>query len=396
MWLDLWRGSDEVRQIAAATWEFWLQKLRKAGRKRWWHEARGPVAGVISMLLSNDWDPQTSTLWISLDGTEWGLTTDPADFANIESQVMKLLWRRQWTAAAKARHGVGVDEGVVLAPLKRQLARFRRNGDFEQAAILEAAACTSLWPAERLYQAGYALTDDERLCPLCHGALDTEEHRIWCCPVVCESQHLAVKATNHMCQRATAGMPVYPCLWLRGIVPLCMFDIEEPPDVVPVWLLGEAKHLQWPWNVEGSTIFLDESAGSHSGSPILRRAGWGLAVINDDLSLRAGVYAPLGGKQQTQIRAGLSALVFIAEETSGEVCVKPDCQYLIDGVNSGRFGTLGWGEDKRHVDLWQRFWNACVSRHGAVNLVKVTAHQDIEEALIEEVDPVDWVGNNLG
>ncbi len=58
------------------------------------------------------------------------------------------------------------------------------------------------------------------------GELDTDDlHVYWTCPRLVLSDDEDIKDTQHLVPAATAGSLEYPCLWLRGCLPLGFDEI---------------------------------------------------------------------------------------------------------------------------------------------------------------------------
>ena len=100
--------------------------------------------------------------------------------------------------------------------------------------------------------------------------------------------------------------------------------------------------LDGPQRIDASKYFwyLDESGGEHVVHPLLRRCGWGLALIprsttNENLLiLVGGILGNLLGRHQTPARVALTALWAALELSFGDLIVKPDAKFLTDGFQA--------------------------------------------------------------
>ena len=151
--------------------------------------------------------------------------------------------------------------------------------------------------------------------------------------------------------------------------------------------------LQGKWQMAGYAIYLDESAGRHTACPSLRRAGWGVAFFREDdadTHLAVGIYSGVSGAEQTQNRAALEALLYLAIWTDGDVVVHPDATFLIKGWAAIGDKAI---HDGRHVQLWADILSATRKRRGELKLIKVDAHVSMEQASqMQQLHH--WVGNH--
>ena len=102
-------------------------------------------------------------------------------------------------------------------------------------------------------------------------------------------------------------------------------------------------------------------------------------------------YGSVPGDVQTPPRAALMALVQALSTTSGDLLVKPDASYLVDGISKGRH----LNAQGTHADLWYQVGRLMAARGAPTEVAKVTAHLDDEPVLSGEADLQDFVGNCL-
>jgi ribonuclease HI len=118
-----------------------------------------------------------------------------------------------------------------------------------------------------------------------------------------------------------------------------------------------------------------------------------LAIIREqdgDFVLTGGIAGSLAGAQQTANRAAVEALVFVLRFTRGHGTVKPDSKYIVDGFNGGRHRR----PDGRNADLWSLVAEALDARGAGIEVVKVKAHIEQEEAVRLDGDAwQDVIGN---
>ena len=77
--------------------------------------------------------------------------------------------------------------------------------------------------------------------------------------------------------------------------------IQDSAFQIPGTTLTENEGRVWAAGLE---VYLDESAGDHSSDPVLRRAGWGLALLDptkdkeSQLEMQAAFFGCLGEKNR--------------------------------------------------------------------------------------------------
>ena len=223
------------------------------------------------------------------------------------------------------------------------------------------------------------------------GEQDTDVHRAFGCEAVLASEHPDIVKSNWLAVEARAGATGWPCLWLRGLLPLGLLKPEPHPEEAHIWSLCREAHRGGLVPLHGRTVYLDESAGEYSSNPYLRRAGWGLAVLDHNLKLEFAWYGTVAGKWQTQNRAAIEALIFLTKHTEGDIIIAPDSLFLLNGAA----GAESKDPSEKHYDLWHEFVLAKQLRRGALAYRKVSAHQSMQD-FAEGSGPLeDWLGNHM-
>ena len=192
-------------------------------------------------------------------------------------------------------------------------------GEPMRAGLIDSVVTSGMWTNARCHEAGYNIATT---CQLCGAAEDSEAHRLWHCPAVCNSKLRDIVASNHLCVEARATAPDdprpahqrVPCLWLRGIIPSPWLETKVPENIKTASM---GIFEQDDWNLHQKTVYLDESAGRYSSNPSLRRCGWGLYVMDDERCPSGAYSATLPGAQQSQIRACLEGILHIARRSTG-------------------------------------------------------------------------------
>ncbi len=95
-------------------------------------------------------------------------------------------------------------------------------------------------------------------CLMC-GQLDADDlHTYWNCPSMEASEEEDVKDTQYLVQAAKKGSVEYPCLWLRGCLPLVMVKITTPVvENEHFRYLSQPKRTYWP----GGKLWTEASGG---------------------------------------------------------------------------------------------------------------------------------------
>ena len=139
-------------------------------------------------------------------------------------------------------------------------------------------------------------------------------HQFWTCT---HNQHIddpRVATTQDLIPLAEAEADIFPCLWLRGLLPSSR--IVVPRSFSPVvstqytYIGGWNSHTQ----LQSGTYFTDASGGLDHDIPQLRRCGIGICASPSLHPPQApdGLHYPLPGEVQTVPRGELHAIVTVA------------------------------------------------------------------------------------
>ena len=178
-------------------------------------------------------------------------------------------------------HHLGADlgGGANTDELRKTVMNYRKQGNLQDAGLTIAIGCGGLWPASRCVKEGYLV--QTTLCQLCFGAEGTEVHRCWECPVILDLPDEAIISSNHLCQRASEHFQTSPARWLRGITPNQCLQIRAPlaERVFGGFGAYSTADAEFKFCSEGLVVYVDESGGNFAKDPLLRRCGWGIAVL---------------------------------------------------------------------------------------------------------------------
>ena len=116
--------------------------------------------------------------------------------------------------------------------------------NYQVLAALETVICGACWPNSRL---GEHYVDAPSLCPRCNREDETPLHMFWQCEANNAITDPAVVNTQSLAQEASSNAHIFPCYWLRGILPQA-FTYVSTDDVVEQLVVeteGDAP-LVWP------------------------------------------------------------------------------------------------------------------------------------------------------
>ena len=113
------------------------------------------------------------------------------------------------------------------------------------------------------------------MCPRCGVESETALHAFWTCSHNCKLDHNHVNNTHKNISAAVAQSEVFPCLWLRGILPSEFARAPHPQDLARDDLTIEYLNSDCAiWN--SKTYYGDASGGKHTSHKNLKRR---LAVV---------------------------------------------------------------------------------------------------------------------
>ncbi len=180
-------------------------------------------------------------------------------------------------------------------------------------------------------------------------------------------QTLLIPRTSFLMPLTVAeGASRFPCLWLRGRLPLSFLVVETPHVMEESFsYTGFSGEGFWPANV----LWTDASGGTFGGVQRLRRCGGGIAsVVPDGTSscqLDWGAWGPLPGVVQTFPRAELFAILVAAKRSDPHLPLMIVSDYEVH-VKLFYKGSAA-ATNAANFDLSSRLWATCDIR--AVPLV---------------------------
>ena len=213
-----------------------------------------------------------------------------------------------------------------------------------------------------------------------------------------------MQSTQDLLSQAVEGESTHPCLWLRGMLPLSLVHINTPfAETSEIkYVVREMISGQWP----SGYYCTDASGGEHNSFPILRRCGFGVVRLSDDLSVSRvhsslavddlitfGAFGALPGERHTVPRAELFAIVEVVSNLvqGASARISTDSKVNVDLHTSGRARCLS----STNNDLWRLFFDAVDGKRLSLSLTWCKGHPTMELVGQYNITAKDAVGNIL-
>jgi len=220
------------------------------------------------------------------------------------------------------------------------------------------------------HAAGY---EESAICQLCGLAAATYLHSWWECPAVRALDDSRVAATEAWVPEA--GQEEEAAAWRRGLVPKYWTHFEHVNENRrPIWSSGPAPREK----ILGGLFATDGSGGDFSSEPGLRRVGWAFAQAGPngrptEYGKCCRGLVPGGQEQQTVPRAELTAVIALAEASSGRVRVFTDHRNIVRLL--GRGESILRDPKLQNSDLWSELFRA-TAEHEAFVISWCPSHLD--------------------
>ena len=204
------------------------------------------------------------------------------------------------------------------------------------------------------------------LCPRCGNERETHVHRYWGCKhndtLALENE--AVRKAHYLASRALVQLQSVPCLWLRGIMPLNWDTPKSKPcseDEPKRFLAGlekvEGETDEWPSDCV--VWWTDLSGGRYAPDQRRMRCGWAAVAMRtnragEPVEVKAAVWGPLPGDEQTVHRAELNAVIEVVQKAlaSAELWFAIDCRAVAERLQQGDPAGCGSGNSDLYEALW--------------------------------------------
>lgn len=409
-YIHMWKSLPSLHAQIQACWTAQVHKLRNRPPNRRWTTITGFLPATIATLMQNEWQPYSSSIWVSNKGAVYRLKDWPANQENLEKEWKANIQQKIWQKASRHIHGAGIENGIDIGPNIRLFSQLQNQNKHADAQLLLTINTGGIWGDQRVLAAGYTAPT---LCAQCGSSDNSEFHLIWGCPATTSSLDPDIIASNHLCSLAEQQWPATPCLWVRGLRPQnCNIPLPSMHRIIIKKGIFDTKEAI---DSNGLVFYVDESGGKFGSYPSLRRCGWGIIAFPvvgccDDNSTgrhescssyrpsngmqHVGyMYGSLPGPTQTTARATLDAILQLLRVTVGPIIIAPDLKNVVDGMAISKTYLSPSGA---HKDLWTQI-GAEISDNTPreVTMIKVLAHMTDDEFLKTDVPPQHYLGNKL-
>ena len=385
VFIDVWKSDSRLRALSTRYWSSVVERVAPANTVQW-NAVRSTLSATVAAFHQRGWRLVSPASWFDPKGQEW-----QADFNAPKKPFLQAIAAHSvqdiWTAAATFHDGGGLQHGVhwssTLALHKRlskvsaqddeehELCQLEDHADhFSPSALsfLELFLAGGYWTNDRAAKAGLS---NNSTCPRCGYWCEDSLHFFWTCPKNALILDPRVKDTQTLVQQARDGVKDAPCLWLRGMLPMSLLHINTP--------YSETSELQlvcrfiepccWP----GGEYYTDAGGGRHNAFPLLRRCGFGIALLRHDFSESAllsandpedlmvfGAFGVLPGNRHTVPRAELYAMleVVLNLQEHAVATITSDSKINIDLHESGQAHAI----NSANGDLWSNIYDVINDR----------------------------------
>ena len=225
------------------------------------------------------------------------------------------------------------------------------------------------WPQARLCSQGYA---EDQMCQVCLSTVGTCLHRL----TALHSPDLVPSEKEADLLRHVA-LHSKDSLYFRGI-PTWPAEVTVPEEDVQVL---RRQGNEGPLYATGD-VYTD---GALTGLfRAIKRAGWALAVLREDLSVEWAVYGICGELDPSILRAELRAVLEALRMALPPLVIHTDNAEVVNGYFMGEEWACDAGREG--ADLWRQVWHKLNDIGGGVEIRKVKAHtteDDVLEGLID-------------
>ena len=252
---------------------------------RSWRDVKGPIGAAALTLQRIGWSWPSPLEFADANGTRYLLTHfSPALIRRMLVQAEVQVLEKRLAARLARRGAVGTDGRGWSAPrataeaAARVIRSKRHPLEAKEAGCLQAVVADAVWTQSRLWDAGYQVAEE---CRLCGKHRDSLWHRWWQCPAtkhLREDVSIVPRGTLRRAQRAREG----DALFERALLEHPEVRMEPP---------AEDAQLEW-WDAEegyevsierqqfqNATVYVDGSCTTH---PLVgcRRAAWAAVVVD--------------------------------------------------------------------------------------------------------------------
>ena len=355
----VWTSAMPLRTLKEAVAALGLRQAAVGAHSLRWAAVRGPLLATKLTLERLGWRLKSATTWQDDLGQQHSLLERAPRW--MQSRIVDSIGRWQHKRI-EARLGYGDVDWDLLQQL------YRGQGGKELAWCSGAATLGALrkllvgglWTRQRLCAKGWAVGE---LCAGCGREIDTPSHRWWKCQCTAALREHNAEAAA-LAQRVPP-LVLYGTLFSYALPMVYPGLLPQPVSEEEVHFAGEA-HEGYIWQGE---VFVDGS-GYQPRWAVLRRCGWAAIQLNDDGSLKAAMYGPLPGEDQTVPTAEHFALLQVVRRGGTHIRIWSDCQAVVGNFEKGA-GAMAAG--KYFAGLWKQVFSA-MGAETQLEVRKVKAH----------------------
>ena len=250
-----------------------------------------------------------------------------------------------------------------------------------EQGILRSILSGSLRTRDKLYRAELVASP---ICIFCGLAAETLQHMWWHCPAW-KTLRYDPNLPSEACRREQP-----PCTQNLGIAmedDECIgFQQQEPCGAeveCPAELPGS---IDEEMMCDDRVIAWTDGACKDNQDARFRRAGAGVFYCKSSARNQS---IALSGREQTNQRAELLAVVHVLRSEQRAVEIRTDSEYVHNGARSWqRWAAAGWQGD--HKDLWSELAALMAQRpEGSATFVKVVGHakdSDVQSGAVQQCD----------
>ena len=331
-----WVVQDSAKFLSV--WRAQWQRIH--GGKHVWLRVAGPLAASQAYLSELGVDAANPCRWT------WGDKVLHVNWASEDTPRQVLEWIAE-LHKTQLRHRVSALEGCSML---RQGADLVVPKKLLKKKFLNKHTLVSL---KALWQGALLSDSKPGFCKMCHCPLNLQ-HVLWDCPVI----RTKFPAPEHF-ETAKKQFP-WPCLWLRGLPPLCHTAMPLQAHVT------QGLHVEGLWQthqkLDGDAYVFasDASGGPGSTDDRLRCVSWAIAAytLSDGKPTRVASISCLAHALSVPA-AEQRALFELFSRVSGDFDVTVDCKSAVQILRKSAAPQVGavpwasvWNQRKRANPTW--------------------------------------------
>ena len=332
----------------------------------------GILTNIVYTLIQYCWVPRQYNRWIAPNGDTWYFPPSGFPRQHIILAIQDTIALSLWKRASQHHAGKGLESGLAWAPSTSLIRKLKTKhvAQVPKSLALETIMCGCCWsPARTL-----AAYPSANINPCgCGEPVPDEYHQYWGCPLLASAVDIDIRNSNKHTSMCNDEYTMYPCLWLRGLLPNSLLVTDSVPLAqFPLFIVGPSPPAAegWPGGYYGT----DASGGTYSSIPQLRRVGVGVCKLSTVFPhpFEFGAWSALCGDIQTIPRGELFCFVLLLRNAmfNQHFHVFSDSKVNIANFNKG-------SKHCKHVpngDLWTELFSLLDSKKCSLVLEFVPSH----------------------